>query len=77
MSLSTLSQIEKKINKLSQEEKLLLLERMGNKLSESNVKDKDKEKLLIEMAADPEIQRELQQIDKEFAATEKDGLGKV
>ena len=50
---------------------------MGNKLSESNVKDKDKEKLLIEMAADPEIQRELQQIDKEFAATEKDGLGKV
>lgn len=77
MSLSALSQIEKKINKLSQEEKLLLLERMEYLLKKRNINDNDKEKQLIEMAADPEIQRELQQIDKEFAATEKDGLGKV
>ena len=30
---------------------------------------------LTEMATDPEIQAELQEIDREFAATEADGLG--
>lgn len=77
MSLADLSQIEKKIDQLSQEEQLLLLERMEHLLKKKNINDNDKEKQLVEMAADPEIQRELQQIDKEFAATEKDGLGKV
>ena len=49
---------------------------MEHQLKKINIKDKGKEKKLAEMGADPEIQRELQQIDKEFAATEKDGLEK-
>ncbi len=32
---------------------------------------------LAEMASDPQMRAELQQIDREFAATEADGLGRA
>jgi hypothetical protein len=35
------------------------------------------EKALADMAADPEIQREISRINSEFSAAETDGLGKT
>lgn len=78
MSSSILSEIEKKINRLSREEQLWLIERLAHSLRESTLKDQSiLENQLAAMASDPEIQSELKKIDEEFALTESDGLEKV
>ena len=75
MNSSTLSEIEKKINQLSREEQLWLIERLAYSLRKSTIKDQSiLEYQLAAMADDPEIQNELKKIDEEFALTEPNGL---
>ena len=72
---SLLFELEKNISQLSIDEQLLLIERVSHRLR-ANISGKtDLDAQLSEMAADPEIQRELQEIEHEFSATEQDGLG--
>jgi len=78
MNHSGLTQIEEKINQLSKEEQLWLIERTVHRLRENNIKDESNiDSQLVAMAHDPEIQNELQKIENEFAHTETDGLGKL
>lgn len=77
MNSSILSEIENKINQLSREEQLWLIERLAYSLRKSTLKEKDQSILeyqLATMAHDPEIQNELKKIDEEFALTESNGL---
>jgi hypothetical protein len=74
MHASVLSQIEERITQLSIDEQLWLIERVAQRLRESMRKQCAFNAELVAMAADPDIQRELHQIDKEFAETESDGL---
>lgn len=75
MSLPILAQIERKIDLLSREERLWLIEQIAHHLRENRSKKQSIfEKQLSAMAYDPEIQTELQKIDQEFAVTEADGL---
>ena len=70
-----LAQIEHAIGQLSYDERLWLIERLVNGLRLSSRNGKSaKDKALAEMAADPEIQRELTQIGQEFSGSEMDGL---
>ena len=73
MASSTLSQIEENIERLSPHEQMCLAERIFRRLKR-NVAQRDVEERLAAMAADPEIQNELRAIDREFAASERDGL---
>ncbi|MBU1487293.1 hypothetical protein KKH56_04490 [bacterium] len=79
MPSSVLTQIEKTINYLSRKEQLRLIEYLAYHLREGSMK-KDTSKQsnfrdrLVAMASDPEIKTELQQIEREFAITETDGL---
>jgi hypothetical protein len=75
MTTSLLEQLEADIERLSLMDQLWLMERLAHRIRErarptSFVPESD----LIAMAHDPAIQRELQQIDAEFAGTEADGL---
>ena len=71
---SLLSELEDNISRLSLDDQLLLIERVSHRIRE-NISDKtDGDAQLSEMAADPEIQRELQKINNEFSTTEHDGL---
>jgi hypothetical protein len=75
MNQSVLSQIEDSFSQLSFSEQLLLIERLVhrlNKHAQSEANDLDHQ--LASMAADAEIQSELQRIEQEFAYTEADGL---
>ena len=68
-----LRQIERQLQALSRDEQLLLLERLARSLrAQSSIPAMGSD--LEEMAADPAIQRELRSIDRDFAATELDGL---
>ncbi len=78
MNLSNLFQIEKKVFRLPQQEQLWLAERIIRRLRKECADDKiSPEGLLAVMAADQEIQTELQKIEEEFAMTESDGLEEV
>lgn len=78
MNSSGLSQIERKINQLSREEQLWLIERIVHRLRKSNIKERSNlDSQLAAMAHDPEIQEEMQRIEKEFALTEPNGLEKL
>lgn len=69
-----LSELEENISRLPLDEQLLLIERVSYRIRK-NIADKtDIETRLDEMAIDPEIQRELQEIECEFSVTEQDGL---
>jgi hypothetical protein len=68
MPASVLPQIEERITQLPVDERLWLIER------ESIRKQHAFEAQFVAMAADPDIQREIHQIDEEFAVTEADGL---
>jgi hypothetical protein len=75
MTTPTLEQIETDIAQLSLTEQLLLMERLVHRIRQTTlhplvVQESD----LAAMAADPAIQREVQQINDEFAVTEMDGL---
>lgn len=72
-----LSQIEESINQLSVDEQLWLMEQLAHRIRESTLKQSFWDTQLAAMAADPEIQNELQTIGEEFAFAEADGLETV
>jgi hypothetical protein len=71
----SLAQIEREIQQLSYDEQLWLIERLVHGLRHRSRNARPTfDAALKEMAADPEIRRELEEIAREFAATEMDGL---
>ena len=76
MNQSMISQIEDTFSRLSIPEQLLLIERLVHQVHKSTLKQPtDLENQLALMAADPQIQNELEKIEEEFAYAEADGLG--
>ena len=67
MNLAVLSQIEAHIDQLSLAEQLWLLERLAQRLRAQMIVHSPFEPQLAAMAEDPDIQRELQRIEEEFA----------
>jgi hypothetical protein len=75
MSTPSLEQIEADINQLSLSEQLLLMEHLAHRIRACTLRPlPPPTEQLAAMANDPDIQRELQQIESEFAGTEVDGL---
>ena len=75
MNQSVLSQIEDTFSKLSLPEQLLLIERLVHRVQQNTLKQTDDlDNQLALMAADPEVQSELEKIEQEFAYAEADGL---
>jgi hypothetical protein len=74
MNLAVLSQIEERIHQLSLAEQLWLIERLAQRLREQLIVQSPFEQQLAAMADDPDIQRELQRIEEEFAPAAADGL---
>ncbi len=72
-----LTQLEGSINQLTFAEQLWLIERIIHRIREASNRTQSIEAQLSKMAADPQIQEELKQIDFEFSATEFDGLENV
>lgn len=80
--MMTLTQMEQSIDILSYDELLYLLEKLvrsPKKKSPSRILSSQKtfEQQIAVMATDPDIQRELVEIEREFAVTELDGLEKL
>ncbi len=65
--------IMNRVQQLSMNEQLQAIQRVAELLGSAN-QPQGIEAQLAAMAADPEIQRELRQIEAEFAGTETDGL---
>ena len=63
--------------RLSLEEQLRLIERLSQRIRENMAANTTTDEQLAAMAADPEIQLELQNIDRELATAEEDGLEKM
>lgn len=75
MSNSALTQIEDGFKRLSTSEQRSLIERLVRHLNETSAKrTSDLDQQLALMASDPEIQNELESIEREFSYTEADGL---
>ena len=75
MRNSVLAQIESSFGQLTVSEQLLLIERLVHQVHEVTLKRRGEfDQQLAMMAADPEIQRELQRIEVEFSNAEADGL---
>jgi hypothetical protein len=75
MATPALSEIENEFARLSPEAQLTLLERLVHRARMALSGKRDTwEADLSAMAADPEMQRELNRINAEFAAAEADGL---
>ena len=76
MATPVINEIENEFARLPAEAQLCLLERLihQTRMSVTGQRE-DWGDALSAMAADPEIQRELSQIDAEFRATESDRLG--
>ena len=75
MSASSLfTELEENICRLSLDEQLLLIERVSHRIRTDISGKTDTDAQLSKMAEDPEIQKELQEIEHEFSATEQDGL---
>ncbi len=71
----TVLELEASIRELSREEQLWLVERIIHALRESEMHERalwDAD--LDAMAADPAIQKEIREIEQEFAVAERDGL---
>jgi len=78
MNPADLDALERQIAQLSAEEQLWLIERVAHRLRRPRFEDEATlERELAAMAADPDIQRELREIDAEFRGTEGDGLEDV
>ncbi len=78
MNVTALTDLEDRIDRLTIDEQLCLMERLARRLRKSRLEDQpvlDHE--LAAMAADPEIQRELKAIEEEFAVAEADGLEQI
>ena len=75
MSQSTLSQIEESFSALPVSEQRILIDRLlrrvNQQTSEQNGNVDDQ---LAQMAGDPNIQREMREIEREFAFAESDGV---
>ena len=74
MNTSVLTQLENNINQLSLDEQLWLMERLAHRIRMKTVAESAPVYNLAEMAADVEIQIELQRIEDEFSFAETDGL---
>ncbi len=75
MATPALSEIESQFARLSPEAQLTLLERLVHRARVAASGNRDTwEADLSAMAADPEMQRELNRINAEFDTTEADGL---
>ena len=68
------TELEENIRQLSLDEQLLLIERVSRRMRTDISGKTDIDAQLSKMATDPEIQKELQEIEHEFSATEQDGL---
>ena len=78
MTTPTLEQIAADIDHLSLPDQLWLMERLAHRIRQSALHTPSiNERDLAVMASDPDIQRELGQIEAEFAVTEADGLDHV
>jgi hypothetical protein len=78
MSASSLSQIEDSVQRLSLPEQVELMAWLAQTIHRQTLSHHEKmEKELIDMANDPDIQRELTAIQAEFAGTETDGLNGI
>ena len=71
---SLLNELEENIRRLPLDDQLLLIERVSHRIRNDISVKMDIDAQLSKMAADPEIQKELQKIEQEFSATEQDGL---
>lgn len=68
-------ELEREINQLRYEDRLLLIERLVRGLRQETSPDREvRQRQMALMAADPEIQREIHAINAEFEAAEMDGL---
>ena len=75
MATPALHEIENEFARLSPEAQLTLLERLVHRARVGLSGRRDTwEADLSAMAADPEMQRELSRLNREFATTEADGL---
>jgi hypothetical protein len=75
MNDSRLSQLEATVDGLSRSEQLWLMERLVQRIRQWSLPAptlSDEE--IARMAADPAIQRELNEIEREFALADSDGL---
>lgn len=76
MNTTSLERIVADISQLSLSEQLWLMERIAQQIRERALDTQPVlEDQLAMMAADPDIQRELREIEAEFAGTGDDGLG--
>ena len=75
MSNKALERLEADISQLSLSDQLWLIERLAQRTRQRTLPDQPTlESQLAAMASDPDIQRELRQIESDFAGTELDGL---
>lgn len=74
INTSLLTQLENNINQLSLDEQLWLMERLAHRIRIKTIAEPTPTYNLAEMAADTEIQNELQRIEDEFSFAEADGL---
>ena len=63
MTSAVLSQIEEGISQLSLDEQLWLIEQLAHRIRQNTLQQSVWDNQLAAMAADPEIQNELQKID--------------
>lgn len=64
---SIVRDLEEKISRLSTEEQFQLIEHVSHRIRAVNTSNKVIDAQLSEMAADPEIQKELREIEQELA----------
>jgi hypothetical protein len=79
MATASIQEIENQFAQLPRETQWSVIERLVHRLrcSEGPSSRGTWEASLAAMASDPEVRRELDQIEQDFAPTEADGLGKV
>ena len=77
MQIKILNQIEENIKRLSTDEQLYIIERIAKIIREKTLKESTLKNQLTAMANDLEIQKELCDINREFAHTESDGLENI
>lgn len=69
-----LQELERQIGEFPYEEQLWLIERLVHSLRAGVYGSDTRAAELAAMAVDPDIQRELREIEKDFSQTEQDGL---
>lgn len=75
MTNSALTQFEDSFRRLSTDEQQLLIERLVRHLNETTARrTSELDQQLALMASDPEIQNELERMEREFSYAEADGL---